>query len=283
MLNLLGTLIVAMAMLILTPCATDPNASAILERAVLAESQRSHAPMSWDAMPSEYFQDVDYIEDANDPLEGWPLSTSIPLEIIPRTTSVLPSSTTEAPMQNATANEPSNFVSFARCKTVIPPVESEFYKTADHGTPCLFGVDDRDERGHCIMDDLANHGVFGWCWTVSDRSVWGSCNEECPLFGQPAVLQKKLQKQQRILEHYKELLAQNKANITTNLSAEANGTMNATNNANESVNASANVSAMLLANVPGLFQALRNLRFQSFPTNDSRSHLRAAQVHNNAR
>jgi len=53
---------------------------------------------------------------------------------------------------------------------------------APPGTPCMFGLDDRDEGYHCILDN-GYYGSLGWCYTAKDRSSWGACNADCPLFG----------------------------------------------------------------------------------------------------
>jgi len=68
------------------------------------------------------------------------------------------------------------------------------------GTPCVFGLDELDEGFHCILNSGA-YGSFGWCYTAKDRSSWGACNEDCPLFG-PA---KKIN--DRLKNMTKELLA----------------------------------------------------------------------------
>lgn len=65
------------------------------------------------------------------------------------------------------------------------------YTTSPPGTPCVFGVDPRDEGFHCILDD-STYGSLGWCYTSSGKSRWGSCGEQCPLFGQAAKLEKQL-------------------------------------------------------------------------------------------
>lgn len=57
-----------------------------------------------------------------------------------------------------------------------------FARTSPDGTPCLFGVDPRDEGHHCISIG-EKFGSYGWCWTAEDHSAWGSCGEGCPLFG----------------------------------------------------------------------------------------------------
>merc|ERR1719375_1833232 len=70
-------------------------------------------------------------------------------------------------------------------------IQSWFASAAAPGSPCIFGVDVRDESSHCIYEDGA-YGSFGWCFTASDRSEWGACNEHCPLYGAPSALGKKI-------------------------------------------------------------------------------------------
>eukprot|EP00927_Polykrikos_kofoidii_P042406 TRINITY_DN3632_c0_g1_i1.p1 TRINITY_DN3632_c0_g1~~TRINITY_DN3632_c0_g1_i1.p1 ORF type:complete len:398 (-),score=57.28 TRINITY_DN3632_c0_g1_i1:52-1245(-) len=68
-----------------------------------------------------------------------------------------------------------------------PRAHRLLYETSPVGTPCVFGVDDADEGSHCIYDD-GKYGSFGWCYTSADKNSWGSCNEDCPLYGQFRVL-----------------------------------------------------------------------------------------------
>jgi len=60
---------------------------------------------------------------------------------------------------------------------------------ASPGTACVFGIDLRDEGGHCIME--TQFGALGWCYTRKDKSEWGSCNEHCRLAGLDGVLEAK--------------------------------------------------------------------------------------------
>jgi len=79
-------------------------------------------------------------------------------------------------------------------------------KTALNGTSCLFGIDNRDEGEHCIMDD-GKYGSFGWCWTSPNKDAWGSCSEACPLFGVFKILGDKIDALKRDLKVAKEALA----------------------------------------------------------------------------
>jgi len=65
------------------------------------------------------------------------------------------------------------------------------YTTSPAGTLCKFGVDDRDEGEHCIIDGF-KFGSFGWCFTDASKSSWGSCSETCPLLGAAKVLSDKI-------------------------------------------------------------------------------------------
>jgi len=74
-----------------------------------------------------------------------------------------------------------------------PRVKAWFTETSPVGTPCVFGVDGdvRDEGSHCIFDN-GEFGSNGWCYTAKDRSSWGSCNGDCPLYGPSKQLGKKI-------------------------------------------------------------------------------------------
>jgi len=74
-----------------------------------------------------------------------------------------------------------------------PRAKSAFYKTSPAGTPCVFGVDPRDEGSHCILED-DSYGSFGWCFTSESKSSWGSCSESCPLFGPSKVIGARIDK-----------------------------------------------------------------------------------------
>mmetsp|Transcript_102537 Transcript_102537/g.306323 ORF Transcript_102537/g.306323 Transcript_102537/m.306323 type:complete len:248 (+) Transcript_102537:110-853(+) len=62
-----------------------------------------------------------------------------------------------------------------------PLAKSPGYTVSPPGTPCVFGIDERDEGSHCIMDE--DYGPFGWCWTSTYKNAFGSCSESCPLSG----------------------------------------------------------------------------------------------------
>lgn len=59
------------------------------------------------------------------------------------------------------------------------------------GTPCVFGINPSDEGYHCILDK-GLYGSFGWCYTNKDRSSWGACNQDCPLFGLAKIIGNRL-------------------------------------------------------------------------------------------
>lgn len=81
--------------------------------------------------------------------------------------------------------------------------DSTFYITSPAGTPCVFGVDARDEGYHCIMEGGV-YGSFGWCFTSKDKSSWGSCDRGCPLFGPDEILEAGMDS---IRDDIKEILA----------------------------------------------------------------------------
>jgi len=91
-------------------------------------------------------------------------------------------------------NNSSNVTNHSTCITREDPrISSTFYTTSPAGTPCVFGVDPRDEGSHCIMEG-GKYGSFGWCYTSKSRQSWGSCSESCPLFGPSKVLGAKINK-----------------------------------------------------------------------------------------
>lgn len=63
--------------------------------------------------------------------------------------------------------------------------------TSPEGTPCIFGVDPRDEGEHCIHEN-GDFGSNGWCFTSKDGRYWGSCAEGCPLYGPHAAIGSKI-------------------------------------------------------------------------------------------
>jgi len=99
---------------------------------------------------------------------------------------------------NHSANHPlpsgSTVVASKSCVTMETPADSQWlYYVAPTGTPCLFGVDERDEGSHCI-DQGGDLAADGWCWTDEARRTWGKCTDSCPLSGQAKVLAKKMDK-----------------------------------------------------------------------------------------
>lgn len=106
---------------------------------------------------------------------------------------------------NATnATNATNVTTNSSCVTHADPRVGDGWLAdlAPLGTPCLFGVDPRDEGEHCVHD-TENFGSFGWCYTEKDKSKWGSCSEACPLIGHYQVLGEKLDK---LTEMVKELV-----------------------------------------------------------------------------
>jgi len=70
-------------------------------------------------------------------------------------------------------------------------VQSMIQVTSPPGTPCVFGLDPRDEGAHCIFDD-GQYGSLGWCYTGANKEAWGACGESCPLYGQAQILDRKI-------------------------------------------------------------------------------------------
>eukprot|EP00420_Gonyaulax_spinifera_P015130 CAMPEP_0197914370 /NCGR_PEP_ID=MMETSP1439-20131203/78392_1 /TAXON_ID=66791 /ORGANISM="Gonyaulax spinifera, Strain CCMP409" /LENGTH=318 /DNA_ID=CAMNT_0043536279 /DNA_START=62 /DNA_END=1018 /DNA_ORIENTATION=+ len=107
--------------------------------------------------------------------------------------------------------------------------------TAAPGTPCVFGVDVRDEGEHCIFDD-GEYGSFGWCWTGEDKRSWGSCSENCPLYGPSKVLEGRIDELGRRIEKVTAELKKTTTTtvtttIITNTTTAAPATPSTTNNA----------------------------------------------------
>mmetsp|Transcript_26898 Transcript_26898/g.52689 ORF Transcript_26898/g.52689 Transcript_26898/m.52689 type:complete len:370 (+) Transcript_26898:95-1204(+) len=109
------------------------------------------------------------------------------------TTTINPSTSTAATTTTTTASRAVAFaaadvapITFAGCVTRADPrLEHRFQslfkvKPAPHGTSCVFGIDERDEGKHCILDG-GRFGLDGWCYTTTDRTEWGSCSKGCPL------------------------------------------------------------------------------------------------------
>lgn len=104
------------------------------------------------------------------------------------------------------------------------------YDTSAPGTACVFGVDQRDEGAHCILDS-SEYGSYGWCYTSADKSSFGSCGEGCPLFGPLKVLGEKVDALREALENAT-VVSTNTSNVTvtiTNITVVANATKNGTN------------------------------------------------------
>jgi hypothetical protein len=90
------------------------------------------------------------------------------------------------------AQETSGEANVTKCATKKDPRATSWWiETAPEGTPCVFGVDARDEGAHCILES-EEFGSNGWCFTKEDKSQWGSCNGDCPLQGPNAALGEKL-------------------------------------------------------------------------------------------
>lgn len=135
--------------------------------------------------------DNDYIHDANNPLDNFTWQEKKEEE-------------QEAPTPTA---QPANQSTTSGCVTTEDRRAAWFSKTAVPGTPCVFGVDDRDEGKHCILDEEDGFGAYGWCWTRKDKLEWGSCSDKCPLFGQAKKLHLKIQNATAQMAKWQKLIA----------------------------------------------------------------------------
>jgi len=144
-------------------------------------------------------------------------------------------------------NNTSNMTSLSTCITRKDPrVSSTFYTTSPAGTPCVFGVDPRDEGSHCIME-AGKYGSFGWCYTSKSRQSWGSCSESCPLFGPSKVLGAKINKidselGDRVRAELKKVLAGPTQENTTTVPTHGQTTAAPAASGNKSGNATGNAS-----------------------------------------
>jgi len=125
----------------------------------------------------------------------------------------------ETNVYNVTEVPQDNIEAQANCTTQEDVrVEAFGYTTSPAGTQCVFGVDLRDEGYHCILDE-GIYGSYGWCYTDIGASSWGSCSENCPLFGPLKKLAKKLDSVKGTLDHQGEELdelASSTTSTTTN-------------------------------------------------------------------
>jgi len=85
---------------------------------------------------------------------------------------------------------------------------------AKAGTPCVVGVDERDEGEHCIFETDYRFGSYGWCWTNEDMNEWGSCSEACPLYGHSGILGKRLDRVETGMNKLGQLVGANKTGTT---------------------------------------------------------------------
>lgn len=164
----------------------------LLDRA-RANSRKSGAP------PLDYAMDVDYLHDANNPLEdivsspgdspGGPGASS------GRRRPWTWSGEKEEYQAPVPPTDSKTFSEDVGCTTVETSSATLSIFSSDTvskpGTPCVFGADVRDEGYHCIMD-AGKHGLYGWCYTTKDGSTWGSCSEYCPLSGQAGILERRI-------------------------------------------------------------------------------------------
>jgi len=145
------------------------------------------ANMPPSAYPKEPLLDEDYIHDANNSLEKFTEKGQRDTRTTQEDSNQdLDSMSDPAADANANGSDESPI-----CVTKADPrAVAAGYMTAAPGTPCIFGVDVRDEGWHCVVDP--EYGSFGWCFTDNVRRSFGSCSEDCPMSGPRGVLQRKI-------------------------------------------------------------------------------------------
>jgi len=174
-----------------TPCFASAAAVVLLLTAAVADGSKlgskRHEPFDRyeDGHLEEPLLDDDYIHDQNDGLfdkmNSWYSTTT--------------TTTTTTPKKHKKSS----------CVTIASPMDKVWneelapLKVAKDSSECVFGVDDRDEGGHCIHQN-GKYGSYGWCFTKKDGSEWGSCNKLCPLYGQEKSLEDKIKELEEKLD-----------------------------------------------------------------------------------
>lgn len=102
-------------------------------------------------------------------------------------------------------SDTSNVTTSKTCVTGEPLRDIVGYTTSPAGTPCIFGLDQRDEGTHCILSDM-KYGALGWCYTSESKGSWGACTESCPLFGHLKVVGNKVKKLRKEIEKLEKLV-----------------------------------------------------------------------------
>merc|ERR1719197_1064922 len=160
-----------------TPCFFGAAATLLVLKAAAAAGgdelgHKRHAPFDRyeDGHLEEPLLDDDYIHDQDDGL--WDKMNSW------YTTTTTTTTTTHKKSSCVTIESPMDKV----WMEALAPL-----KVAKGGSECVFGVDNRDEGGHCIHQN-GKYGAYGWSFTKNDGSEWGSCNKLCPLYGQEKKL-----------------------------------------------------------------------------------------------
>merc|ERR1712048_590245 len=135
--------------------------------------------------------------------------------------------------------------SSAKCSTRFDArVQSMIQSTSPPGTPCVFGLDPRDEGAHCIFDD-GQYGSLGWCYTGANKDAWGACGESCPLYGQAKILDRKIDQVLKELEEESDVIK-----MVLAMSAPMNSTASTTRTVNNTVEVTLsppNVSQLILS------------------------------------
>merc|ERR1711972_1193627 len=162
---------------------SKPNAEVIRQ---LIKKAKENANKS--GMPYEYMLDVDFLHDANNPLDN---NMSLMDSFERSGNDDDPGVAGSAEGRNRSK---AKLFSATNCTTRADPRVTDGIFTsnvAQVGTPCRFGKDDRDEGSHCIDVESGKYGSHGWCWTVH-KEEWGACSEYCPLGGSAGVLERRI-------------------------------------------------------------------------------------------
>merc|ERR1712190_674643 len=114
-------------------------------------------------MGYEYMLDVDFLHDANNPLDNnMSMMDGFERRDNDNADDLGVAGGAEGKNRNKT-----KLLSATNCTTRADPrVYTGLFtsKVAQAGTPCRFGKDDRDEGSHCIDIESGKYGSHGWCW-----------------------------------------------------------------------------------------------------------------------
>lgn len=161
-----------------------PKAGSALSK--ILQRARENSRKSGEAV--DYFLDVDYQHDANNPLD----------DVKPIPVSGHSDRYRSYTYDRRTPTGGRGPVMLSVCRTRLDErATSVAIAIAAPGTPCVFGVDPLDEGNHCILDP--EYGTFGWCYTAKDKSAWGICSNSCPLSGPAHVLERRIDEMESLM------------------------------------------------------------------------------------